>query len=176
MTVILNFNYELRQLLTRNFDGNIDQLFPTIHPFQTDPGRHRTDLGLQLWGGQRGRQSAALLLRFHRVPWQAAVSHRHLGFHPTADPPTLYNPAFPSAVMFPFFRKRRKKKKHHFLFLSTTGILYFVINKNTVYLVEVNIFVLSVFNGLEYIYICLHLFNKTKSKLAWIKYHKYCKI
>lgn len=36
-------------------------------PVQEDPGWDRAHLGLQLRGGQRGRQGAALLLRGHRM-------------------------------------------------------------------------------------------------------------
>lgn len=100
-----------------NIAVNIVQPFPSIYPFQTYPGWHRTDLGLQLWGGQRGRQSAALLLRFHRVPWEAAVSRRHLLLPSHCDLPTLYNPMYWSVFMLPFFlKKKRKKEKDNFLY------------------------------------------------------------
>lgn len=46
---------------------------PAWFPVQADPGRHRADLGLQLRGGQRGGEGAALLLRLHRVQRKTAV-------------------------------------------------------------------------------------------------------
>lgn len=43
-------------------------------PFQEDQGWHGADLGLQLRGGERGGQGAAVLLRGHRLPGPAALS------------------------------------------------------------------------------------------------------
>lgn len=44
-------------------------------PLQEDPGGHGAHVGLQLRGGQRGRQGAALLLRGHRVQGASALAH-----------------------------------------------------------------------------------------------------
>lgn len=55
---------------------SLGQCFSLIFPcvsVQADPRRHRTDVGLQLRGGQRGGEGAALLLRVHRVQRKTAV-------------------------------------------------------------------------------------------------------